>query len=200
MNQRDSTDHDAIPGAGIPRADDAIAPPDIVATPADVQHRSAGDDAGSDADIRWWRPSWSDVARSLGWRWIFLTPAVVLIAMLGLHLYLGRFGMVLIALEIKLTLFVIGVTIALAGFAVRRAVRARSEPFCIYCGYALRGLPDNYRCPECGRPYTWRLIAEYRRDPEWFIERWKARHMHTRNPSFEAGATRRKRRAKDGTE
>ena len=54
--------------------------------------------------------------------------------------------------------------ISLAGYGLRRAAQARREPFCIFCGYNLTGLPDHYRCPECGRPYTWQMIEEYRAD------------------------------------
>jgi len=89
--------------------------------------------------------------------------------------------------------------ITLTGYVIRRAVRARREPFCIHCGYNLSGLPDNYRCPECGRPYTWRLIAEYRRDPRWFIERYKARQkLPPAGPTLPAGPSAKPRR-RDGT-
>src|SRR5262249_31891301 len=58
-------------------------------------------------------------------------------------------------------------------YVMRLALRARAEPFCIFCGYSLQGLPERYRCPECERAYTPEMIADYRRDPEWFRQRWK---------------------------
>ena len=83
-------------------------------------------------------------------------------------------------------------------YVFRRAAKARREPFCIFCGYNLTGLPDRYRCPECGRPYTWQLIAEYRRDPAWFRERWRLhRELPPADAPFEAGPVQRRR--KDGT-
>jgi predicted RNA-binding Zn-ribbon protein involved in translation (DUF1610 family) len=146
---------------------EACLPPEIQATPADLRPRP-------DEPLTWWRPGWHDVAGHVGYRWIFLLPAAVLILMLAGSFFVPAFGLALLVVGFKLLIFAGAVAISLAGYVVRRAVKARREPFCIHCGYNLSGLPDNYRCPECGQPYTWRLIAEYRRDPQWFIERYKA--------------------------
>ena len=164
-------------------------PPAVVATPQEV-HRTVGD------DVRWWRPGWRDGYQFVGWRWIFLLPSVFLLVLLIPPL--NRLALPLIAVQLKLAVLMVAVALTLAGYVFRRAARARTEPFCIFCGYSLTGLPDRYRCPECGRPYTWRLIAEYRRDPQWFIERYRAlRALPPAASPFEAGERRRKSR--DGT-
>ncbi len=167
-------------------------PPEIVATPSHVQELPG-------QDIMWWRPGWHDVWQYVGYRWIFLIPAIGLLVMFGMALYMPFLLGPLAVLGVKLFIFMAAVFLSLAGYVIRRAVRARKEPFCIYCGYNLSGLPDNYRCPECGRPYTWQLIAEYRRDPHWFIDRYKAhRRLPPADEPFAAGPVVR-RRTRDGT-
>lgn len=184
--------HSASPDDEAPaweREEEGTLPPEIVASPVQVPREL-------DAEITWWRPSWRDAYRHVGWRWVFLLPAagLVLLALLGLRWP----GFWLVFAQVKLVALAVGIALSLTGYLVRRAARARKEPFCIYCGYCLTGLPDNYRCPECGRPYTWRLIEEYRRDPQWFIERHKAGRQVPRATPFEAGPVRRRRG--DGTE
>ena len=166
-------------------------PPTVLATPSHVP-RQPGE------EITWWRPGWRDTWRYVGYRWIFLTPALGLIILAVPLLRWPSVFSPFFVLEAKLFVFVVAIALTLAGFVIRRAVRARKEPFCIYCGYNLTGLPDNYRCPECGRPYNWQLIAEYRRDPQWFIERY--RHHQKLPPAatpFNAGPVHRRR--PDGT-
>lgn len=168
--------------------EDGRLPPQIVATPSEILRHE---------DVRWWRPSWRDGWQHVGWRWVFLLPTALLL--LGFLRPLRWLGPVTFVWGGKLLITMIAVALALAGYVFRRAARARTEPFCIFCGYNLSGLPDAYRCPECGRPYTWRLIAEYRRDPQWFIERYAAlRRLPKADAPFTAGpGPRRKRR--DGT-
>jgi hypothetical protein len=173
--------------AGLAEAQDL--PPAVLATPHEV-HRTVG------RDVAWWRPSWRDGWQFVGWRWVFLLPTVLLIV--SLFPPFNRLLAPLLAVGLKLAVFMIAVALTLAGYVFRRAARARTEPFCIFCGYNLTGLPDHYRCPECGRPYTWRLIAEYRRDPQWFIERYRAlRSLPPSDKPFTAGP--RRRRSRDGT-
>jgi hypothetical protein len=82
---------------------------------------------------------------------------------------------------------------------VRSCMVKRTEPFCIHCGYTLAGLPDDHACPECGRRYNFRLIDEYRRDPHWFMQRYKFdEDRPVAHPPFQAGAGR-SRRSRDGT-
>jgi hypothetical protein len=192
IDRSQPTDQSPPHVAGDP--DEHVLPPQVVATPSHAVRESPD-------SIQWWRPSWGDVARSVGWRWILLTPAVGLVLLYAASWYVFIPGGLLWLLEVKLAIFVASIAVSLAAYVARRAARARQEPFCIYCGYNLTGLPDNYRCPECGRPYTWRLIDEYRRDPHWFIERWRIQqNLPTALTPFEAGPVRRKRRARDGTE
>ena len=166
-------------------------PPGIVATPSDVR-------AEVGEEINWWLPGWRDTAKLIGWRFVYLTPLVLLLMVLAGAVFLRPLRTVLFLSGIHLMLFIGGVAISLTVHFFRIAAHARKEPFCIHCGYNLTGLPDNYRCPECGRPYEWRVIDEYRRDPMWFQRRWKMqKRLPTPSKPFEAGSVRKKPR--DGT-
>jgi hypothetical protein len=130
----------------------------------------------------------------MGWRWLLFLPAVAL-AML----------MVLVPVS---SIFIFGwklmvIAVALpAGYLIkasRTIIRNRAEPFCIHCGYDLSNLPDNYICPECGEPYSHKVIDEYRRDPHWFIQRYSAhRKLPQADVPFDAMPSKR-RKSRDGT-
>jgi len=173
---------------------DAVLPPPIHATPGDVKPIPG-------EAITWWQPGWRDVRVFVGWRWVFLSPVIIVVLLAAGGVFWAPLRGPFFMLGAELLVLVIAVALSLAGYVIQRAVKARREPFCIYCGYNLTGLPDDYRCPECGRPYTWRLIAEYRKDSQWFITRWK---LYGQQPPaqgvFPAGPTPRKRRSRDGTE
>jgi len=166
-------------------------PPPVVASPSEIR--------ADPEQLQWWRPGWQDAVRFVGWRWILLSPAIFcLIAAVGGWWFAG-WRTPLLLLGGKFLFFAGAVAMSLAGYVIRVAARARKEPFCIHCGYNLTGLPDDYRCPECGRPYNWRLIEEYRRDPQWFIERWRMHQdLPAAEPPFQAGPVRVK--PNDGTE
>lgn len=119
----------------------------------------------------------------------------------GAIFLLPRFGWSILWMGgAKLVMFAVAVSISSAAYAIRRTVQGRRDAFCIHCGYSLRGLPDHHVCPECGRPFSLRLIDEYRRDPDWFIARCRAhRVLPGANPPFAAGPVRSKRRSRDGT-
>jgi hypothetical protein len=163
-------------------------PDDAAASPVDGRF---------DENTRWYKPSISETAGLLGWRWVYVAPLVLLIATLV------AFPAAAVPVLIngwKLIIFAVALPLAAFANAARNVVGNRKDPFCIHCGYSLVGLPDNHRCPECGQPYQWQLIDEYRRDPGFFVQRHKA--VRTLPPPdhapFAAGQHRR-RRSRDGT-
>lgn len=168
-------------------------PPEILATPSHMP-------AHAEIEPAWWRPGWADGAKYVGWRWIFLTPALGLLVLALAGVFTRGMGGLILVLGFKLVMLLAAISVSMGGYVVRRVMSARTEPFCIHCGYNLSGLPDNHRCPECGRQYSWRVIAEYRRDPKWFQERWKAQHaLPSSAPAFEAGPVTKKPKRRDGT-
>lgn len=171
------------------RAEDLSLPPTVVATPSALH-------ALAKEEIRWWRPGFADSWRYVGWRWVLLLPSLLVVAFFIWPTWIMA---PFFTVYIYVFVFMVAIAVTLAGYVFRKAARARKEPFCIFCGYNLTGLPDNYRCPECGKPYTWRLIAEYRRDPQWFIERYRAlRRLPPPAQPFDAGKVP-SRKSRDGT-
>ncbi len=168
-------------------------PPEMHATIGEFQ-------TGPNEDVPWWQPTWQDGLKHLGWRWIFFLPTIGVVAFAVATYWFPPLRVAIVPLGIKFLLFAGGIAISLIGFALRKATKLRTEPFCIHCGYNLTGLPDNHRCPECGRPYSWRVIAEYRRDPQWFISRWKASHkLPAMDSTLDVPPDSTPRRSRDGT-
>jgi hypothetical protein len=168
-------------------------PPAVIASPSEAPWLH-------DPDVVFWRPSFSDLARHVGWRWILLLPALLVILVVVLIPFRFGFFQLLFWGGGKFAIFAFALPIVLAGAVIKEAVNGREHPFCIHCGYDLTNLPDLHNCPECGRFYSLKLNAEYRRDPRWFIERCR---MHKELPAmsagFAAGPTSGKRRSRDGT-
>ena len=168
-----------------------IVPAEPVASPTNLL------DLGG--DVRWWKPSWRDRARAVGWKWCFALPALIVVGLLTASLWHGQYFLPIWMLGTKLAAVSILIPIVLLIEVVRICAAVRKDPFCIHCGYSLEGLADNHRCPECGRPYSFAMIAEYRRDPHWFIRRYHMRHnLPAADAPFAAGAVRSKP-SRDGT-
>ena len=124
-------------------------------------------------EVRWWKPTWRDAWRYLGWRWVLFLPAAALLCVIAAMVIEPRMIRYVWFLGPKLLIMLLCLPFVAAGYAMKLGVQARKEPFCIHCGYELSGLPDHYQCPECGVPYDFKVIDEYRRDPDWFIQRYK---------------------------
>jgi hypothetical protein len=157
---------------------------------------------GQGQDVPWWKPTWRDSWRYLGWRWLLFLPAAGVLCLLAALVFEPGIGQFVWFLGPKLVIMILCLPFLAAGYALKRGVQSRSEPFCIHCGYELSGLPDHHRCPECGLPYDFKAIEEYRRDPDWFIQRYKAQHKTVvEQAPFDAGPAQpgRRRRSRDGT-
>jgi hypothetical protein len=161
----------------------------MLVTPGDIQ-------PDPDGRITWWKPTLGDSICRVGWAWMWVLAPVFLAALLVvIQPWLGPLALIW---GIKLWALLIAAAVALVFKGVQLAAKARREPFCIHCGYTLTGLPDHHICPECGRPYSFALVEEYRKDPMWFAQRWKiARGTQPSGAPFEARKTR--RRSRDGT-
>lgn len=142
----------------------------------------------SDDEIPFWRPSFAFIAQTIGWRWVFLTPALVIV--LGLPLWLGLRPRAMMFFSIHLLFlwgFAFAVIISIVQEAIKNGVRQRAELFCIHCGYNVEGLGDQGRCPECGRLFLRSLIDEFRKDPEFFAHRCAKARSHPPASVFVAG-------------
>jgi hypothetical protein len=152
-----------------------------------------------DKDVPFWTPGWQDIMKQMGWRWLLLVPAALLIASIVMLPWRLKFMNVLWLTGGKLPLLMLGGAFGIVGTAIRSIVRTRKDPFCIHCGYSLTGLPDGHNCPECGRPFSLQLIDEYRRDPQWFVKRYRNRgDIPIADAPFDAGPVRRQK-SRDGT-
>src|SRR5690348_1089431 len=80
----------------------------------------------------WWKPGWNDLFRAVGWRWILVVPAVVVVGLCGLAVMNSRYVGGLLVLAVKGIVWAVAILIALLADVVRRVTSARTEPFCIH--------------------------------------------------------------------
>jgi hypothetical protein len=166
-------------------------PPTNVASPSELRPRDPN-------DVRWYKPGFEETLKLMGWRWIFFLPGAALLLLIFFTPRYIWFSQ-LIVVYWKLIVIAVGLPLGVFLQQAKHSVKMRKEPFCIHCGYDLTSLPDNYTCPECGEPFSHRVIEEYRRDPDWFIERFKKRHdIPVADVPFAAGNVVRKK-SRDGT-
>lgn len=64
------------------------------------------------------------------------------------------FGMVLVSLLQFASVMLVWVLPVMLHRRFQQTVRALRHEVCLGCAYRLHGLPDDYRCPECGTPYN----------------------------------------------
>jgi len=141
-----------------------------------------------DGTMPWWRPGVLDISKTIGWRWLLLLPILLTLAAVVMSfVFAPAQAMQFLGTELKIAALAAGGGIAIVLWAVRTGVSARTDIFCIHCGYTLGGLSKRGTCPECGRPYTFDVIAEFKKDPHFFAERFRALRSCPRYASFEAG-------------
>lgn len=175
-----------------------VVPPAVHASAVDL---AAMLDTDADKPEMWWTPGPGDIARTLGWWWVpVIIGGALVVTAVTFTFMAGVLGVGAWVAEIKLIALLVGAGLSLAGFKMKRIVHARKDLFCIHCGYSLDSLPDPGVCPECGRAYTGGIIREYRKDPEFFKERYRTLRagQHARHGHFEAGPVK-GLRSDDGT-
>ncbi len=166
---------------------------EVYATPHDVPGEF-------DASTPFWLPTWQESTKLLGWRWAIvavLAGASGVLVWLFMHDW--RFIVGFSGVIIKLGPLVIAGGLSLWAYLRKSATRFRTDPFCVHCGYSLAGHNDGDICPECGRRSSFAVCREYKRDPHWFIQRYRNRGKPPpAGVALVAGPNRRK--ATDGTE
>ncbi len=166
--------------SGVPRGQDAAVPPPVFASPGQLPREDPADPSllaellpTYAIDVPFWTPGLRHTAAALGWRWLIMGPCLFVLALPAVAmLHMPFVGAALISLWAwQIWVLALGVAISLGAWAYRRAIRGRTGPFCIHCGYDLDGAPREGRCSECGRFFVRGIWEEYRRDPAFFRRR-----------------------------
>jgi len=183
-----------------PPTDDEKDPRPNYAKPAPRTHGSPSDlQLKPDLELRWYLPTWRERLRFMGWRNLLWIPSMALAAtMLLVPWFWPVFWQITIGWW-KLWVMAVALPLGAAAQAARHTLRLRRDPFCIHCGYSLTGLPDGHACPECGQPCNHQVIQEYRRDPHWFIDRYKNRNNIPRREATIMAGPHRRAANRDGT-
>jgi hypothetical protein len=129
-------------------------------------------------DPPFWRPSIAELSAELGWRWVLVLPGLVAATLLlGWMVFSPGIGVWSVGSYLLTLLAALGISTGAVAFS--RVMKRIREPFCIHCGYPLVGLENHSRCPECGRRFDFAMVAEYRKNPGWFAQRYR---LSGRNP------------------
>ncbi len=168
-------------------------PTQVHATPWDVPGEY-------DANAPFWLPDWKTSVKLLGWRWMIVVGLVALLVLFAWLVFHGRYFLLSFSgIIVKLGIFVVAGFFSMWAYIRKSATQFRRDPFCVHCGYSLEGHNDGEVCPECGRRSNFAVCREYKRDPHWFIQRYRKRAITpTGIVQLHAGPNRRK--ASDGTQ
>jgi hypothetical protein len=137
----------------------------------------------SSRKVVWWRPSLREVLRQAGWCWLALVLPISVAGAISVAAFIGgRSYLLLWWVGLRLTFIALAIPFLLWDHLKTKVYKARQDPFCIHCGYTVMGLPEEGKCPECGRPYRMSVIQMFRHDPQWVMAHWR---FNGRPPSVE---------------